>query len=66
MFGVFYIMQNKEFIYRGKDYEKVGDFTVRIQNNFPAAQVCVAFNEWKWSLSDRSNSRKQQQHEQGR
>ncbi|XP_028391608.1 dedicator of cytokinesis protein 1-like [Dendronephthya gigantea] len=32
-------LRNKEFIYRGKDYEQIGDFTVRIQNNFPTAQV---------------------------
>lgn len=32
-------LRNKDFIYRGKDYEKIGDFTVRIQNNFPTAMV---------------------------
>ncbi|CAB3976622.1 dedicator of cytokinesis 1 isoform X2 [Paramuricea clavata] len=32
-------LRNKEFIYRGKGYEQIGDFTVRIQNNFPTAQV---------------------------
>ena len=31
--------QNKVFVYRGKEYEKIGEFVVRIQSQYPSAQV---------------------------
>ena len=31
--------QNKGFIHRGKEYERLSDFTARIQNHFPSAQL---------------------------
>lgn len=31
--------QNKVFIYRGKEYERLSDFNARLQNLFPNAQV---------------------------
>lgn len=27
------------FVYRGKEYEKIGEFVVRIQSQYPSAQV---------------------------
>jgi hypothetical protein len=35
----FYALQNKVFIYRGKEYERLSDFSSRLQNQFPNAQV---------------------------
>ncbi|XP_013378716.1 LOW QUALITY PROTEIN: dedicator of cytokinesis protein 1-like [Lingula anatina] len=32
-------LQNKVFIYRGKEYERLSDFTTRLQNQFPNAQL---------------------------
>jgi len=32
-------MQNRVFVYRGKEYERLADFTARFQNQFPNAQV---------------------------
>lgn len=31
--------QNKVFVYRGKEYEKIGEFVVRLQSQYPSAQV---------------------------
>lgn len=38
-------LQNKVFIYRGKGYEKLGDFTTRIVNAFPKAELLQNLNE---------------------
>lgn len=32
-------LRNKVFVYRGKEYEKIGDFVVRIQSQYPSAQI---------------------------
>ena len=32
--------QNKQFVYRGKPLEKIGEFCFRIQNQYPDAEVC--------------------------
>lgn len=34
-----FILQNKVFIYRGLEYERIEAFTSRIQTEFPAAQI---------------------------
>lgn len=36
---IFLSSQNKVFVYRGKEYEKIGDFVVRLQSQYPSAQV---------------------------
>eukprot|EP00092_Neocalanus_flemingeri_P009289 GFUD01009995.1.p1 GENE.GFUD01009995.1~~GFUD01009995.1.p1 ORF type:complete len:1824 (+),score=321.37 GFUD01009995.1:199-5472(+) len=33
-------VRNKEFIYRGLDYEKISDFTQRLSTEFPEATLC--------------------------
>jgi len=33
------LLQNRVFIYRGKEYERLADFTARLQNQFPNAHV---------------------------
>lgn len=38
-------VQNKVFIYRGKGYEKLADFTARIVNAFPKAEIIQTLNE---------------------
>lgn len=35
----FWIWQNKQFIYRGLEYERIGAFTQRLQIEFPQAQI---------------------------
>ena len=32
-------LRNKEFVYRGKDYDKLSEFTGRLLNFYPNAQV---------------------------
>lgn len=32
-------MQNKQFVYRGLEYERIGAFTQRLQTEFPTAQI---------------------------
>lgn len=32
-------LQNKVFVYRGKEYERLGDFNSRIMNEFPKAEL---------------------------
>lgn len=32
-------LQNKVFIYRGKEYERLADFNARIMNEFPKAEL---------------------------
>lgn len=36
---LFYLLQNKVFVYRGLEYERIETFTQRLQNEFPTAQV---------------------------
>lgn len=40
-FGVGFplFVRNKQFIYRGMEYERIGAFTQRLQTEFPAAQI---------------------------
>lgn len=33
------LQQNKQFIFRGYDYERIGEFTQRLQIEFPQAQI---------------------------
>ena len=42
-FGLSYplFVRNKEFIYRGLDYEKISDFTQRLSSEFPDATLCT-------------------------
>nr|XP_058959333.1 dedicator of cytokinesis protein 1-like [Pocillopora verrucosa] len=46
-------LRNKVFVYRGKEYEKIGEFVVRIQSQYPSAQILkmkdVITNEIKHS-----------------
>lgn len=35
------ILQNKLFIYRGLEYERIGAFTQRLQTEFPSAQILM-------------------------
>ena len=37
----FFLFQNKVFIYRGKDYERLPDFNGRMQALFPNAEVSI-------------------------
>jgi len=37
-------LQNRVFIYRGKEYERLSDFTARLQNQFPNAQSMKTLN----------------------
>lgn len=39
MFVVISFKQNKQFIYRGLEYERIGAFTQRLQIEFPQAQI---------------------------
>lgn len=32
-------LRNKVFVYRGKEYEKIGEFVVRLQSQYPSAQL---------------------------
>lgn len=32
-------LQNKQFVYRGLEYERIGTFTQRLQTEFPQAQI---------------------------
>lgn len=34
-----FIFQNKQFVYRGLEYERIGTFTQRLQTEFPQAQI---------------------------
>jgi len=36
---MYFVLQNRVFIYRGKEYERLADFTARLQNQFPNAHV---------------------------
>ena len=38
----FLCRQNKVFVYRGKEYERLSDFAAGLQNQFPNAQVSHA------------------------
>ena len=33
--------QNKLFVYRGLEYERIGAFTQRLQTEFPSAQILM-------------------------
>jgi hypothetical protein len=33
------VFRNKEFIYRGLEYEKIGEFTQRLTREFPEARI---------------------------
>ena len=33
------VLQNRVFVYRGKEYERLSDFNARLQNQFPNAKV---------------------------
>ena len=33
--------QNKVFVYRGQEYERLSDFNARLQNQFPNGKVCA-------------------------
>jgi len=39
MCNLCFILQNKVFIYRGKEYERLQDFSGRMQTLFPNAEV---------------------------
>lgn len=39
MISIFSRTQNKQFIYRGLEYERIGAFTQRLQIEFPQAQI---------------------------
>lgn len=32
-------LRNKVFVYRGKEYERIGEFVVRLQSQYPSAQI---------------------------
>lgn len=34
-------LQNKLFVYRGLEYERIGAFTQRLQTEFPSAQILM-------------------------
>lgn len=34
-------LQNKVFVYRGLEYERIGAFTQRLQTEFPSAQILM-------------------------
>lgn len=34
-----FALQNKQFVYRGLEYERIGAFTQRLQTEFPTAQI---------------------------
>lgn len=36
-----YYFQNKQFVYRGHDYERIGAFTQRLQTEYPAAHILM-------------------------
>lgn len=36
-----WVFQNKQFVYRGLEYERIGSFTQRIQTEFPTAQILM-------------------------
>lgn len=36
---IIHLIQNKQFVYRGLEYERFGAFTQRLQTEFPAAQI---------------------------
>ena len=38
------VLQNKEFIYRGFDFERIAEFVARIQTRYPKAEM-VKFTE---------------------
>lgn len=38
------IIQNKEFVYRGLEYERIEAFTQRLQTEFPSAQILTKNN----------------------
>ncbi|XP_064631450.1 dedicator of cytokinesis protein 1-like isoform X3 [Lineus longissimus] len=38
-------LQNKMFVYRGKEYERLSDFTARLQNQFTDAQLLKTLSE---------------------
>lgn len=35
------LLQNKQFVYRGLEYERIGAFTQRLQTEFPSAQILM-------------------------
>lgn len=59
-------LQNKLFVYRGLEYERIGAFTQRLQTEFPSAQVLmkntppddsIMKSEGQCILSYKSNSK---------
>lgn len=36
-----FFLQNKQFVYRGLEYERIGAFTQRLQTEFPSAQILM-------------------------
>lgn len=48
-----WLWQNKLFIYRGKEYERLADFNARMQILFPNAEVnsSVKGNSLAWSCN---------------
>lgn len=36
-----FFFQNKVFVYRGLEYERIGAFTQRLQTEFPQAQILM-------------------------
>lgn len=34
-------LRNKVFVYRGKEYERIGEFRVRLQSQYPSAQILM-------------------------
>ena len=38
-YSFFFPIQNKQFIYRGLEYERIGAFTQRLQTEFPYSQI---------------------------
>ncbi len=41
-FTYFFSFQNKEFVYRGQEWEKISTFTQRLASEFPHAQVLTS------------------------
>ena len=40
-----YFVRNKEFVYRGLEFEKIGEFTTRLLREFPTARLCGKTSE---------------------
>ncbi|ESO09209.1 hypothetical protein HELRODRAFT_109536 [Helobdella robusta] len=48
-------LQNRTFIYRGKDYERLSDFITRLLNQFPNAQLMKTLNAPNDSIRQQQN-----------